>query len=79
MFCVWGIAATKIPITKERFGPNVNGKSDEKNIQKDKLEVCDDVLQSPFHIKLGRMKQFVKALNLSGIGNSVLIIVNALT
>ena len=62
-----GIVVTEIPTTKEKFGLKGTGKW-KKNIQNEKFVASEDVLVPPLHIKLGLIKQFVKAMNQSGQG-----------
>ena len=67
VFCVSGIVVTEIPTTKKDLASK-ELESGRKNIQNEKLVASEDVLLPPLHIKLGLIKQLVKAMNQSGQG-----------
>lgn len=53
---------------KRKIWPERKWKVGEKNLLNEKLVASEDVLLPPLHIKLGLIKQFVKAMDTSGRG-----------
>ena len=64
-FCVWDIRVKEEHYTKNEW-PSRELKVGEKNVINEALVPRDKIIFPPLHIKLGLMKQFVKALNKEG-------------
>ena len=65
--CEWDSRDRQSHYIKETW-PARNWKIGERNVQKKSLVAYNDVILPPLHIKLGLIKQFVKAMDVNGRG-----------
>lgn len=64
--CMWDSRARGQHYVKKKWGERVNFKQGEANIKYAPLVAKDDIILPPLHIKLGLIKNLVKALDKTG-------------
>ena len=60
--CLWNTRARNVQWEKKEWSPRIEKTVNEANIINEPLVPRDKIIIPPLHIKLGLMKQFVKAL-----------------
>lgn len=65
-FCEWDSRAKSLHYTQKEWPPRLVSKIGAKNVMNEPLVDSKNIILPPLHIKLGLIKQFVKALDKKG-------------